>query len=210
MDCRTHERRTEIVNQYDVRPVAHIQLLAGQTKRSDAGATIENDYYIFEVRHRDSDQIEYIQCGMGAARDFLRLLQHEGLPLFNPLHQPAAAGGNAGAGTNEQHGAVQWNPAAKQLYNAVMWLIMAWDASPGTPLFDFLQEAEQYKYCEPFLSRVKKVNTAIRHGGRGRTLTQIIETFRANNMIRDELCRFELLTRILEENEGKEPIESYF
>lgn len=32
--------------------MAHIQLLAGQTKHSDAGATIEKDYYIFEAVHK--------------------------------------------------------------------------------------------------------------------------------------------------------------
>lgn len=43
MDCRGTETRQWIVNKYDVVPVAHIQLLAGQTKHSDAGATIENE-----------------------------------------------------------------------------------------------------------------------------------------------------------------------
>lgn len=33
-----------------------------------------------------SGKKEIIQCGMGASRDFLRLLNHEGLPLFNPFH----------------------------------------------------------------------------------------------------------------------------
>ena len=42
MDCRSTERRQWIVDNYDVVPVAHIQLLAGQTKHSDAGQTIEN------------------------------------------------------------------------------------------------------------------------------------------------------------------------
>ena len=44
MECRSTERRQWIVNKYDVVPVAHIQLLANQTKHSDAGAMIENDY----------------------------------------------------------------------------------------------------------------------------------------------------------------------
>ena len=86
MECRSTEKRQWIVKNYDVEPVAHIQLLAGQTKHSDAGATIENDYYIFHVNDRVNNIREIIQCGMGAAKDFLRLLNHEGLPLFNPLH----------------------------------------------------------------------------------------------------------------------------
>ena len=43
MECRSTERRQWIVNKYDVVPVAHIQLLANQTKHSDAGAMIENE-----------------------------------------------------------------------------------------------------------------------------------------------------------------------
>ena len=71
MDCRGTETRQWIVNKYDVVPVAHIQLLAGQTKHSDAGATIENDYYIFHATNRETGAKEIIQCGMGAARDLI-------------------------------------------------------------------------------------------------------------------------------------------
>lgn len=65
MDCRSTERRQWIVNNYNLVPVAHIQLLAGQTKHSDAGATIENDYYIFEATNKVNETKEIIQCGMG-------------------------------------------------------------------------------------------------------------------------------------------------
>ena len=51
MECRSEERRQYIVDNYNVVPVAHIQLLNGQTKHSDAGQTIENDYYIFKYNH---------------------------------------------------------------------------------------------------------------------------------------------------------------
>ena len=78
MDCRSTERRQWIVDNYNVVPVAHIQLLAGQTKHSDAGAVIENDYYIFHATDKVCGKREIIQCGMGAARDFLRLIGHEG------------------------------------------------------------------------------------------------------------------------------------
>lgn len=74
-----------------------IQLLAGQTKHSDAGATIEKDYYIFYATDRATGTREIIQCGMGAARDFLKLPYHKGLPLFNPLH---GEGGEGGADRN--------------------------------------------------------------------------------------------------------------
>lgn len=52
MDCRSEEKRREIVEAYNVKPVAHLQLLSGQKKHSDAGQTIKNDYYIFEAMHK--------------------------------------------------------------------------------------------------------------------------------------------------------------
>ena len=65
MDCRSTEKRQWIVENYTVKPMAHIQLLAGQTKHSDAGATIERDYYIFEAVNNENGEKEIIQCGMG-------------------------------------------------------------------------------------------------------------------------------------------------
>ena len=49
MDCRTQERREQIVNDYNVVPVAHVKLLTGQTKHSDAGQMINDKYYIFHA-----------------------------------------------------------------------------------------------------------------------------------------------------------------
>lgn len=198
MECRSTEKRQWIVQNYNVEPVAHIQLLAGQTKHSDAGATIEKDYYIFEAVHKVNGKKEVIQCGMGASRDFLKLLNHEGLPLFNPLH---GDGGNDGEHRGDGAGGMRaqetWNPTAKQLYNAIMWLIIAWDAKPGTPLFEFRSDIVKYKRFELFGWKVKRVNSTIQSGGKGRTLTEIIDGFRQNNDVRDDLCQFDLLIGII-------------
>lgn len=86
MECRSEKKRQDIVDNYYVSPIAHIQLLSGQRKHSDAGQTITNDYYIFEAISKKGGEKEIIQCGMGAAKDFLKKINHKGLPLFNPLH----------------------------------------------------------------------------------------------------------------------------
>lgn len=215
MECRGTEKRQWIVQHYNVDPVAHIQLLSGQIKHSDAGATIENDYYIFEAVHKVSGEKEVIQCGMGASRDFLALLNHDGLPLFNPLHgdggNDGEYGGNGGGGRREME---VWNPTARQLYNAIMWLIIAWDAAPGTPLFEFKSDIVEHRMNNPCSWKVKRVNSTIRNGGRGRTLTEIINDFRQNNDVRDEMCQFDLLIDVIEnyrDNTGnREYIQSYF
>lgn len=49
MYCRGTKRRGQIVEEYNVAPKAHIKLLAGQEKISDAGGKIEKEYYIFEA-----------------------------------------------------------------------------------------------------------------------------------------------------------------
>lgn len=217
MDCRSTEKRQWIVRNYTVEPVAHIRLLAGQKKHSDAGATIERDYYIFEAVNNANGEKEIIQCGMGAARDFLELLNHEGLPLFNPLHGDGEAGGAGGehaGGADGRRAQETWNPVAKQLYNAIMWLIIAWDAKPGTPLFEFRSDIVKYKKFTPFGWKVKRVNSAIQNGGKGRTLTEIIDGFRRNNNVRDDLCQFDLLIDIINNYTDQEGnplnIQSYF
>lgn len=200
MDCRSTERRQWIVNNYNVVPVAHIQLLTGQTKHSDAGATIENDYYIFHANDRVNGTREILQCGMGAARDFLRLSNHEGLPLFNPLH---GAGGNAGGnprggGAGGRREETVWNPVAQQLYNAIMWLIIIIDAKLDTPIFDIREKVYKFKNKAPFHSQVKAVNTIIGKNLVGKTLTEAIYELRADNDVREDMCQFDLLVEIIE------------
>ena len=100
----------------------------------------------------------------GCCSTFLELLNHDGLPIFNPLHIDRNVGRhggiNLGLGRNVNQGQ-NWNQTARQLYNAIMWLIIAWNASPNTPLFEFRDDVIQYHNHEPFDYKVKRVNTAI-------------------------------------------------
>lgn len=194
VNCRGTETRKRIVNEYKVKPVAHIKLLANQMKHSDAGATIEDEYYIFKAIRNSDGQEEIIQCGMGAARDFLQMIDHPGLPLFNPLKGEHITSSSDSKGTNSRKKTDAWNATAKQLYNAIMWLIIAWDAKPDTPLFDFKDEIEKYKRYEPYDSKIKRVNTVIKNGGKGKTLTEIIHDFSKDNNIKDSICDFKLLS----------------
>lgn len=214
MNCRGHETRQRIVRDYEVQPEAHIKLLANQQKHSDAGATIVDEYYVFSAKRKTDGNKEVIQCGMGAARDFLELINHKGLPLFNPLvGEPYV--NNRQEYDNRESGNLQsekWNKTAKQLYNAIMWLIILWNAKPDTPLFDFKDEVCQCKNLEPFDNRIKRVNTTIKNGGKGKTLTTMINGYRTDNDIRDEICNFDILKnkiRDMKDQQGN-TIESYF
>lgn len=228
MDCRSEDRRKQIVEDYDVVPKVHIKLLAGQIKESDAGGIIKNDYYIFEAVHRKNGNSEIILCGMGAARDFLKLLNHRGLHIFNPLH-----GGFGYAGGDPQEGEVAeghgngdlqrgeggrgrrnraWNPIAQQLYHACMWVIIIIDAKGGTPIFEIQERVYNFRDRIPFESQVKGVNTIIRKNMQGRTLTEEIDRLRGNNDIRNELCQFDMLVNVINNltDESGNHIQSYF
>ena len=214
MNCRGHETRQRIVTDYEVQPEVHIKLLKNQQKHSDARATIEDEYYVFSAKRKTDGKKEVIQCGMGAARDFLELINHKGLPLFNPLVGDAHVNNrkeydNTGSGNLLTE---KWNDTAKQLYNAIMWLIILWDAKPDTPLFEFKDEVCRYKKFEPYDNRIKRVNTTIKNGGKGKTLTEMINGYRTDNDIRDEICNFDILKnkiRDMKDQQGN-TIESYF
>ena len=107
---------------------------------------------------------------MGTERDFLDLINHKGLPLFNPLV------GDSHVNNRQEHDnrgnknsqIKKWNERAKQFYNAIMRLIILWAAKTDTPLFDFKDEVYKYKNCEPFDNIIKSVNTAIKTMKKGK------------------------------------------
>lgn len=214
MNCRGTATRQRIVKEYHVKPVAHIQLLAGQTKHSDAEAIILEEYYIFNAESKSDGKKEIIQCGLGAARDFLRILGIPGLPIFNPLKKESNNETVLKEKEKESKGnhSDKWNATARQLYNGIMWLIIAWDARPNTPLFEFKEDTLKYKNYDPFDWKIKRVNTVIKNGGKGKTLTEIVGDFQKRNQIKDNMCDFTLLkdrmTKILDEKGNR--INSYF
>ena len=158
---------------------------------------------------------EIIRCGMTAARDFLKKINHEGLPLFNPLHREGGTGkkGSKTSGGNESK-EVKWNPIAKQLYNAIMWVIVIIDAKPNTAIYEVKERVWKFKSYEPFPSQVKAVNTIISKNIVGKTLTEAIDELRHDNDIRDGMCDFDKLIDIIgnyKDKEGKPVvIESKF
>lgn len=204
MNCRGHDKRVEIVNNYEVNCVAHIMLLAGQEIYSDAERIIENDYYVFICVHKMTGEKDKIICGGGAARDFFLLTHTSPPPIFNMLHilNPCTnldLLNNRGASNKNIE---KWDPAAKQLYNAIMILIVAWNLKPG-PIYDYLEEAKTYKNYKPFLYRVERINKILHRNHT--TMTKVIQKLREKNK-NIKKYDFDLLSKILQDD-GK---ESYF
>ena len=76
--------------------------------------------------------------------------------MCHPLHGETGAGknGNTTSGSNGPK-ASEWNPVARQLYNAIMWVIVIIDAKPNTAIYEVKEKVWKYKSYEPFPSQVK-------------------------------------------------------
>lgn len=194
MYCRGEDTRREIVKEYELHPLAHVQLLAGQTKKSCTGDTLTNAYYCFHYKSRKNSNEGTILCGEHAAKDFLQLIRHIGLPLFNPL---IGQGGTGRTGTNgaPQSARMKWDASAKQLHDAIQLLVVCWSSPPGPVLFNIKTKLERFSDKPPFASQVKAVNTVVGHDARKRTLSKMVSDLAKDNSIKT--YDFSLLDAIL-------------
>lgn len=200
MNCRGPRRREEIVRNYNIECVAHIRLLNGRIVRSDAERNITRTYYLFICTNIENPTIvEQICCGEGAGTHLLRLAGITAPPIFNMLHGEHNDGGNGGGNGNNPR--IVWNAAAKQLYDAIMILITAWDLQPG-PIFDYLRDARRYHYCTPYAHRIERINSILRR--HNTSMRMVINNLAENNDLRD--YQFDLLENILRQGN----IISYF
>lgn len=194
MYCRGENTRREIVKNYEVHPVAHVQLLAGQVKTSCTGDTLTNAYYCFSYKSRHSEDEGTILCGEHAAKDFLQLINHPGLPLFNPL-RALSGGGTSTGGSLPQGSQIKWDPTAKQLHNAIHLLIVCWSSPPGPALGAIKSKIEKFSSRTPFASQIKAINTILRKDVKRRTLTQMVSDIAQSNSIKT--YDFSLLDAVL-------------
>ncbi|MFE7083467.1 hypothetical protein [Priestia megaterium] len=125
MLCKYETRRIEAVQEYHVTPIAHVKLLPSQKKRSCTKRELKNKYYCFSYVHKkNKNENGTFLCGSHEATHFLELLNHEDLPLFNPLSsegtsQSVGEGGIGGASNTRI-----WNPIAKELSDTINLLII--------------------------------------------------------------------------------------
>ena len=203
LNCRGEQKRIEIVRLYDIKLILYAKLLNGHTKHSDANETLIDKYYEFKCVLKSNNNItKYITCGSGAGEHLLKLAKIKKTPIFNPLRSEAHTGNGRGGNTSNS---IKWNPVAKELYDAIRWLICCWDTVPYGKLLELKQNLEKYYYNEPFLKKIIYVNNVISKDNDGRTLRQMIDEVRqAGNNIRD--YEFELINNKLNE----EDIKSYF
>lgn len=192
MNCRGHRTRVEIVEKYDVTPLAHLRVLEGMEIQSDAGGDITDSYFLFRCVHKQTSEEELICCGEPTARDFSTLIGTELPRLFNPLQGDGDNGPGAGNGGGEP----RWNRERKQLYNAVMLFVLCRQNKPHKVLFSIANALEQNVDMSPSLSTIRSVNTL--YVKYRTTARDILNELSARNRMRN--FEFDLLIRRLQNN----------
>lgn len=194
MYCRGENTRREIVKSHELHPVAHVQLLVGQTKKSCTGDELTDAYYCFFYKSRTGTDQGTILCGEYAAKNFLQLIGHAGLPLFNPLLMQSGTRGTGASGTI-QGARTKWDLTAKQLHDAINLLVVCWSSPPGPVLFDIKSRLEKYSYKPPYPGQIKAINTVLGQDVKKRTLSQMVNELAQNNSIKT--YDFSLLDTVL-------------
>ncbi len=204
MDCWTHQRRQKIILQNKVVPVIRMTVLKGERVRSDAGGQLlSKEYYVFRTSNKKTGEKRTIVCGREAAKDFLQLLGHPNLPLFDPLEEfedgynPDAVNdskdhtkSSTEPGTEEKEEDI--DPAAIQLYNAVNWLVIAWRITNfNGAIGDLLNKTRNHqKYADSWL---KSLNTILANDYNHRTLSAMIDELCRGRIVRMEARDFSIL-----------------
>lgn len=187
MDCRGHNRRIQIVQNYDVIPEVHLPVMNGITIKSDAGNDISKTYFIFTCIPKTTGKKETIICGRTTANDFSKLTGKELPLLFNPLiNAPLVGGINANAarlGNHNNHPHIKWNKARKQLYNATMLMILYTGNKPDPfqPLFGIRRDIEKYPNYSVQIRHVKALVTVLKKFKT--TIPKVIDKLEVNNMM---------------------------
>ncbi len=132
--CRNtvnENKRQTIVNEYDLIPISHIQLLPNQEKENCCGPALTDTYYVFSYKNKlNSEDIGYFNVGIHCAKDFLELTNKNELPLFNILTENNQQNNN---NVNNQNNIIQHNQRPiinRQLENAINLFIACNNINP--------------------------------------------------------------------------------
>jgi len=194
MDCRGRNTRiAALVECYDMNPVAHVQLLKGQVKKSCTGIKLSDTYYYFIYVSRADGKKGCFFCGSHSGTHFLELIKSPPIPLFNPLK---AASGGVGGQHNPEAKKGQWNPVAKQLYNAINLVTVCWNSPPGYILAEIKLKVEKHYKDQPHEFQIKAVNTIISKDPRKCSLQDMIAKLRIQHAVKE--YDFSLLNEILD------------
>ena len=199
MNCRTRKRKEELNRKFYIQPVNYLKLLNGQHKQGCCGS-LDDKYYIFSYRPRgDYDaQSKYFFVGTHCANEFLDIIKHDPLPLFNPLiHEQ----GNHVPGDGNSSGSkdkASIHPFNRELLTAINMLCISWDIIPESGLESIVKFTNK-RSPDPNLNGIEWFNEIVGKDRQRRSLRIMIDQLRENNELKD--LRFDELNNYLNERD---------
>lgn len=144
LSCRGAATRERIRRQYHLRPLCHTALIPGQIKVGLTG-TLTARYYSFEYVSRTipTDTGTFF-CGYSCGKDFLGLIGHPPISLFDPMAAPPLLGGGAKGAAGAGGPAAVVHPLAEELYRAINLLVAIRNIVPSGGIADTLQYLREY------------------------------------------------------------------
>jgi hypothetical protein len=175
--CKGDAAKSSILSSYDIKPIMYIRLLAGQKINGCCGP-IKDKYYLFEAVDRTTKKIENFSVGYDCGNQFLQLISHTPISLFNPFTSPQGqAGGGGGANGNP----VQVHGLNRELKDAIHILCSAWGYAPKGNMRHNLEYLNNMPQRPTNDSTIVRFNKTVGKDAKGRTLSAIIADIRTNN-----------------------------
>lgn len=204
MECRGHQKRIEIINEYYVTPIEHNIIVNGGYVKGDAGKDLKNEYFKFiTINKNNINDKDIILCGTFVAHDFAKLLNIKLPPVFDIfINDNNNYNENNDENEYKNISKIKWNSTNKQLYIAIRIIMLKYNIAPNSILYKIYNDVinnkdviniNNIKGCNTILSRLNKKNP--------KTLTEILEEFASSNPEREiKQFQFNKLTSILLNN----------
>ncbi len=139
--CSTDKVKAQLISEYDIKPVARLMLLPGQSIEGCCGP-ITTIYTVFSaVKTVDEKTIkESFVVGVSCAKSFSIMLNLPLPKVFNPLAQRGSKSTSKSSSNAEPSISFQdkLTPLNSDLYKAIHVLIASWNASVSGLLLDSL------------------------------------------------------------------------
>ena len=176
MNIRGKNNRSRLVGQYNFTPIGRVKLLPWQNSRkSAAGGSITDECYEFSYRAKSGSKGGTLYCGSTAAQCLLSLLGQSNIPLFDPF--VSSQGGSGAAGQAGGGASIQWDPVAKELFNAICVLsaCCAIKIDPSLPIGKIKGRLLAKPSHQPSNNDINHFNNIINTFLKGKTLTAEIQ-----------------------------------
>lgn len=179
-NCRGDEAKNRIVTLYKIKPVVYMRLLAGQKIEGCCGP-ITDKYYLFEAENKKTKKCEDFFVGYDCGSQFLQLIGHAPISLFNPFQAVNKQTGGGGGGRVNENG-MKIDPLNRELKNAIHILCSAWGGhAPTNSMKNFLGYINDKPERATNSFAVTAFNDIVGKDAKNRKLSEIINDLREKN-----------------------------